>query len=364
MLAEVGSMTPMPSSADSPVGDAAAGEVQDEARKASTIRDVATLAGVSKSTASRALLGQPGVSWKNLEKVQRAVEQLDFVPNQIARSLSRPSPATLGLFLRSAEYPFYGHLAKGFAAEAGVRGYEVLSVSSFDQPDDANYESLMVLAGLRAAGIVVASPVVDPLTIRRVAARVPLVLVGQMGQASNPDVPFVAPDPNDGVVLIEHVVALGHTSVALTAAPPEQSPTQWDRIQAMRDDLEARGISNRIVAIEPETNIVDVVSELHRAAVTAVLCNSDFIALDVLAAAAHLGLSVPDDLSVAGFDGLPPLDHEAIGLTTFRVPAAGLAAAAVELVHKLIRAEELKRGGVFVRGELLVSRTTGTAPAR
>jgi DNA-binding LacI/PurR family transcriptional regulator len=352
-------MSPMPSSADSPGGGS-----QGDTRKASTIRDVALAAGVSKSTASRALLGQPGVSRENLEKVQRAVQQLDFVPNQIARSLSVPSPATLGLFLRNAEYPFYGHLAKGFAREAGLRGYEVLSVSSFDQPDDANYQSLMVLAGLRTAGIVVASPVVDPLTIRRVATRVPLVLVGQMGQASNPDVPFVAPDPNDGVVLIEHVAALGHTSVALTAVPPEQSPTQWVRIQAMRDDLEARGIRNRIVTIEPETDLVDVVSGLHQAAVTAVLCNNDFIALDVLAAAAHLGLSVPGDLSVTGFDGLPPLDHEALGLTTFRIPTAGLAAAAVDLVHKLIQAEKVKRGGVFVPGELLVSRTTGPAPAR
>ncbi len=356
-------MSPMPSSADSPDGVPPSGGSPGDPQKASTIRDVALAAGVSKSTASRALLGQPGVSRANLEKVQRAIEQLDFVPNQIARSLSVPSPATLGLFLRSAEYPFYGHLAKGFAAEAGVRGYEVLSVSSFDQPDDANYQSLMVLAGLRAAGIVVASPVVDPLTIRRVAARVPLVLVGQMGQASNPDVPFVAPDPDDGVVLIEHVAALGHTSVALTAVLPEHSPTQWVRIQRMRTHLEARGIRNRIVTIGPETNFVDLVSGLHEAAVTAVLCNNDFAALDVLAAAAHLGLSVPGDLSVAGFDGLPPFDHEAVGLTTFRVPTAGLAAAAVDLVHKLIRDEEVERGGVFIPGELLISRTTGPAPA-
>lgn len=356
-------MSPMPSS-DSPDAVSQDGVSQGDARKASTIRDVALAAGVSKSTASRALLGQPGVSRANLEKVQRAIQQLDFVPNQIARSLSVPSPATLGLFLRNAEYPFYGHLAKGFVGEAGERGYEVLSVSSFDQPDDANYQSLMVLAGLRAAGIVVASPVVDPLTIQRVAARVPLVLVGQMGQASNPDVPFVAPDPDDGVVLVEHVVALGHTSVALTAVSPEQSPTQWVRIQRMRSHLEARGIRNRIVTVEPGTNLDDLVAGLHQAAVTAVLCNNDFVALDVLAAAAHLGLSVPGDLSVAGFDGLPPFDHEALGLTTYRVPTAGLAAAAVDLVHKLIRSEDVELGGVFVPGDLLVSRTTGPAPTR
>jgi DNA-binding LacI/PurR family transcriptional regulator len=357
-------MKPMSSDADSPEGVSPGGGSQGETRRASTIRDVALAAGVSKSTASRALLGQPGVSQENLEKVRRAIQQLDFVPNQIARSLSVPSPAMLGLFLRSAEGQFYGYLAKEFDCEAGERGYEVLSVSSFDQPDDANYQSLMVLAGLRTAGIVVASPVVDPLTIRRVATRVPLVLVGQMGQPTNPDVPFVAPDPSDGVVLTEHVLALGHTSVALTAAPPEQSPTQWVRIERMRSYLEARGIRNRLVIIRPETSLIDLVSELHQEKVTAVLCNQDFVALDVMAAAAHLGLSIPGDLSVTGFDGFPPFDHEALGLTTFRIATAGLAAGAVDLVHRLIKVEEVDRGGVFVPGELLVGRTTGPAPTR
>lgn len=354
-----GSMSPMPSGADYRDSDSRGGH-----RRASTIRDVASLAGVSKSTASRALLRQPGVSPENLDKVQRAIRQLDFVPNQIARSLSVPSAAMLGLVLRSSESPFYGHLAKAFDGEAGERGYEVLSVVSGDQPDGANYQSLMVLADLRTAGIVVATPVIDPLTIGRVAARVPLVLVGQMGQPDNPDVPFVAPDPNDGQVLIKHVAAFGHTSVALTAFRPEQSPTQWVRIEQMRRHLRTRGIRSRIVTVQPEMNLTDLLAELHQAQVTAVLCNNDFVALDVMVAAADLGLSVPRDLSVTGFDGLPPFDHKAFGLTTYRVPAADMAAAAVKLVDKLVRAEAVDRTGIFLPGELVVGRTTGPAPTR
>ncbi|MFC7622339.1 LacI family DNA-binding transcriptional regulator [Microlunatus sp. GCM10028923] len=331
-------------------------------RKASTIRDVATLAGVSKSTASRALLGQPGVSPENLEKVQQAIRQLDFVPNRIARSLSAPSPAMLGLFLRNSDSPFYGHLAKAFDGEADRRGYEVLSVASGDQTDDANYQSLMVLVGLRTAGIVVATPVVDPLTIRRVAARVPLVLVGQIGQPDNPEVPFVAPDPKDGLVLVDQVLAHGHTSVALTAVPPEQSPTQWVRIEEMQRHLATRGVRHRVVTVQPDTDLSDLVAGLVRDRVTAVLCNNDFVALDVLAAAARLGIAIPGELSVAGFDGLPPFDHEAVGLTTYRVPAAAMAAAAADLVDRLVRGETVDAGGSLLPGELVVGRTTGPAP--
>jgi len=352
-----GSITAMPAGAEHREGHRGS-------KKASTIRDVALLAGVSKSTASRALLGQPGVSPENLDKVQRAIRELDFVPNQIARSLSVPSPAMLGLFLRYSESPFYGHLAKALDGKAGEIGYEVLSVASGDQPDDANYQSLMVLVGLRTAGIVVATPVVDPQTIGRVAARVPVVLVGQMGQPDNPHVPFVAPDPDDGRVLTAHVADLGHQSVALTALLPEKSPTQWVRIERMQRDLQARGIRNRIVTLHPDTNLADLVADLHHDRVTAVLCNNDFVALDVMAAAANLGISVPRDLSVAGFDGLPPFDHEALGLTTYRVPAANMGAAAVELVDKVVQGETVGCDGLFLPGDLVIGRTTGPAPTQ
>jgi LacI family transcriptional regulator len=328
-------------------------------RRPSTIRDVASRAGVSKSTASRALLGQSGVSAENLEKVRQAIQELDFVPNQIARSLSVQSPKILGLFLRSSGSLFYAHLAAAFEEQAGAHGYEVLSVASGDQPDEANHRSLMLLAGLRTAGIVVATPTVYPQTIRQVASRVPLALVGQMGHPENPHVPFVAPDPAQGGVLLDHIINLGHTSIALITYPPEHSPTQWARITWMQKQLETRRFLSRIVVIDFETNLTAVIDELHRTGVTAILCNTDSTALDAIASASHLGLSVPHDLSIAGYDGVPPFDHETIGLTTYRIPIAAMATAAVLLVDKLVRAEEVDGRGILLRGELLEGRTTG-----
>lgn len=330
----------------------------------STIRDVASLAGVSKSTASRALLGQSGVSPENLEKVRQAIQQLDFVPNQIARSLSAKSPAILGLFLRNSASPFYAHLSEAFEDQAGIRGYEVLSVASGDQPDEANYRSLMVLADLRTAGIVVAAPMVDPHTIRQVASRVPLVLAGQMGQPANPDVPFIAPDPSQGEVLIDHVTDLGHTSIALIAYPPERSPTQWARITWMHEELKRRRLLNQLVFIQPETSMTEVIDQLHRAGATAILCNNDWTALDAISATTRLGLSVPRDLSIAGHDGIPPFDHDAFGLTTYRVPVAAMATAAVEIVDKLIREEKVDGNGTLMNGELVEGRTTGRVAAK
>ncbi|MFF0225449.1 LacI family DNA-binding transcriptional regulator [Streptomyces sp. NPDC004629] len=344
-------MTATPSGPDTPRG-----------RRPSTIRDVAALAGVSKSTASRVVLGQGGVSPENVEKVRRAIEQLDFVPNQIARNLTTRSSALLGLFLRHTRSPFYASLATAFEENAGVKGYEVMSLASGDQPDEANYRSLMLMADMRSTGIVVAAPTVEPATIRQVASRVPLVLVGQMGQPSNPGVPYIAPDPQEGRALIDHVVGLGHRAIALLAFSPRQSPTQWARIAWMRDELRHNGLLTSLEVIKPDEDLTNVVDALHRAGTTAILCNNDWTALDAIAAAARLGLSVPDDLSIAGYDGIPPFDHEVLGLTTYRTPLNDMAEAAVRLIDELVRDNHVETGGILLRGELLVGRTTGPAP--
>jgi LacI family transcriptional regulator len=323
---------------------------------------VAALAGVSKSTASRAMLGQEGVSAENQERVRNAVEQLDFVPNQIARSLTARSSAILGLFLRHTRSPFYAHMAGAFEESAGAKGYEVMSLASGDQPDEANYRSLMLMADMRTAGIVVAAPNVDPRTIRQLASRVPLVLVGQMGQPSNPGVPWVAPDPRAAGALIDHVMGLGHRSIALLALSPEQSPTQWARVSWMKDELERRGTFAGLERIEPDEDLTGVIGKLHGEGVTAILCPSDWVAFDALAAAGRLGLSVPGDISITGYDGVPPFDHEVFGLTTYRIPVDAMAEAAVKIIDDLVRDNRIDVGGVLLEGELVVGRTTGPVP--
>lgn len=331
-------------------------------RKHSTIRDVAALAGVSKSTASRAVLGKGGVSAETISRVQQAVEQLDFVPNQLARSMNTSSSAILGLFLRHTRSPFYAHMAGSFEESAGDRGYEVMSLASGDQPDEANYRSLMLMADLRTAGIAVVAPNVDPRTIRQVASRVPLVLVGQMGQAANPGVPFVAPDPTAAKDLIDHLVSLGHKSIALFSLTAAASPTQWTRTSWMREELEARGLLATFVLIDPEEELSEKVSLARDSGATAIMAPSDWVAMDTIAAAHKLGLSVPGDLSITGYDGVPPFDHEVLALTTYRIPLEEMAARAVRILDDLVRDSQAEVGSALLRGSVIVGGTTGPAP--
>ena len=330
-------------------------------RKNSTIRDVAALAGVSKSTASRAVLGQGGVSAETIDRVRHAIEQLDFVPNQIARSMNSTSSAILGLFLRHTRSPFYAHMAGAFEENAGAKGYEVMSLASGDQPDEANYRSLMLMADLRTAGIAVVAPNVDPRTIRQVASRVPLVLVGQMGQPSNPGVPYVAPDPRAAEELIDHLVGLGHSSIAVFSLTQEASPTQWARTSWMRDELERRGLLSDFVFIDPYEDLAEKVARAHEAGATAIMAPSDWVAMDAIAAARRLDLSVPGALSVTGYDGVPPFDHEILALTTYRIPLDKMAETAVKILDDIVRESQTEAGGILLRGEVIVGHTTGPA---
>jgi DNA-binding LacI/PurR family transcriptional regulator len=132
----------------------------------------------------------------------------------------------------------------------------------------------------------------------------------------------------------------------------------------MKQDLDERRLLHRLVVILPDMSMTAVIDDLHRSGVTAVLCNDDASALDAIASAMRLGLAIPGDLSIAGYDGVSPYDHEAIGLTTYRIPIAAMAATAVELVDKFVNAEQVHGHGAFLRGELVEGRTTGPAIAR
>lgn len=331
-------------------------------RKSSTIRDVAALAGVSKSTASRAMLGQGGVSAETIDRVRHAIEQLDFVPNQIARSMNSSSSAILGLFLRHTRSPFYAHMAGAFEENAGAKGYEVMSLASGDQPDEANYRSLMLMADLRTAGIAVVAPNVDPRTIRQAASRVPLVLVGQMGQPSNPGVPYIAPDPRAAEELIDHLAALGHRSIAVFSLTQDAAPTQWARTSWMRAELARRGMLSNFVIVDPLEDFTERISNARDEGATAIMAPSDWVAMDVIAASRKLGLRVPEDISVTGYDGVPPFDHEVLALTTYRIPLDEMASAAVKILDDLVNDNRVDAGGVLLRGELIVGETAGPAP--
>lgn len=182
-----------------------------------------------------------------------------------------------------------------------------------------------------------------------------------MGQPSNPGVPYVAPDPRAAEELIDHLVGLGHSSIAVLSLTQEASPTQWARTSWMRDELERRGLLSDFVFIDPYEDLAEKVARAHEAGATAIMAPSDWVAMDAIAAARRLGLSVPGALSVTGYDGVPPFDHEILALTTYRIPLEKMAETAVRILDDIVRENQTEAGGILLRGEVIVGQTTGPA---
>ena len=287
-----------------------------------TIDDVAAQAGVGIATVSRVLNDSPKVSATTRAKVQAAMAALDYRPNPLARGLSTGRSHSIG-----AVVPFFTHASaverlRGVVAGLASAGYDLV-LFDVESPEHRS-EHLAALARRdRAAGLLVISlpPPPDELA-RLVGAGVPVVLVDAHGEG----VPVVCTDDVHGGRLAgDHLVELGHRRIAFIGEPPDNpfgftATTLRERgFRTVLDDVGLEPVAveycehDRLVARDVATALLQ-----SRDRPTAIFASSDVQASGVLLAAADLGLRVPDDLSVIGFDDIEISSYA--GLTTVRQP--------------------------------------------
>lgn len=319
-----------------------------------TLADVARAAGVSVSTASRALAGAAVVATATRERVRRAAVELGYEPNLAARQLVTGQGQAIALVLPDIANPFYAGVAKGM--QQRVRAEGLTAVFADTDEDPRTERSVLAQMAPVAARLVLASPRLDDDAIREVAARARVVLVNREADG----LPAVTGDNADGVrQALVHLHALGHRRVGYAGGPA----TSWS------DAARRRGLA----AAPPGLEVVDLgafrpgagggvqAADLALAAgVTAVLAFNDQLALGVLGRLADRGVAVPDRLSVVGFDDIPVARLLAPSLTSVAVPAGELGRTAVEL---LLDGERTEPGLRTLPVELQVRRSTGE-PAR
>jgi LacI family transcriptional regulator len=327
-----------------------------------TLRDVARAVRVAASTVSRALAGDARISPATRRQVERAARRLGYAPNALARGLAGGGADVLAVVVpRSAEYTFTSpfHLAalKGVSRVLQESGH--LLLLSF--LEDRDYVALH-RSGLCRGVIVLMSRTGD----RRIAAlarqRVPTVLIP--GDASLPGVPSLTFDvAGSTAAATRHLLALGHRRIGFIGGVPS-SLLHRDRLAAFRQVLVAGGVPAE-PALEAETNFtgaeaydraLELLGRAERP--TALLCSNDVMTDAALAAAQHLGLAVPDDLSLVSLAGLPGprpgapaiarviLDFEQAGATAATLLLKRVADPAAPAEAVLLPAEFDPRGSV------------------
>ncbi|MFJ4210576.1 LacI family DNA-binding transcriptional regulator [Paenarthrobacter sp. NPDC089675] len=306
------------------------------------IKDVAVAAGVSVTTVSHVLneVSYARVSPETRDKVRSAAEQLGYGPNRLAQALRTQRTGMLGLVSEEiATTPHAGRIILGADEAAKARGYNLMIINT---PGSASLESrqadVQALLERRVDGILYATMYHRNVELPANLGSVPSVLVDSV--ATDGNITAVIPDEDGGArAAVGALLEAGHTRVGFINNT-DDVPATRERLHAFRATLNEAGLDGDAAPVESEVSEVDggyaaarrILSPEDPADVpTALFCYNDRMAMGAYRAAAELGLRIPEDLSVVGFD-----DQELIaanlypGLTTVALPHYEMGAWAAE----------------------------------
>lgn len=305
--------------------------------RAHTRADVARRAGTSTAVVSYVLNGGPRpVAPATRARVEKAIEELNYRPDRIARALAARRTETLGLVVPDITNPFMSDVARAVEAAASARGYTVLLANSaIDQKrEQAHIEHLI---DRRVDGILLASVGLEPAFAEEInRSGVPVVVLDR--RVDGLDGATVTVDNAGGALeAASHLIGHGHRRVACITGPPALRPTA-ERRKGWAEAVAGHGLARRAcpvvtARIDRRAGYDAAIRLIRRPRPpTAVFVATDEQAFGVLRAAADLGLVVPDDLAVASFDGIAQAAYAVPGLTTMAQPVDNMAGRAVDLV--------------------------------
>src|SRR5690349_254401 len=309
--------------------------------------DIARLAGVSQSTVSRVMNHDPRISAATQTRVEQAMSSLGYRPNAAARTLITGRSNLMGLVVSNITNPFYPELIETIASAAAEHDYTVVLCNT-QESEDLQLSMLDLLIEHQVDGAILTSPLRESaLEIgRRGLDRVPLVTVNRKMRGQHLDSVHLD-NVVAGKLVAEHLWNLGHRRIAFIGGLRSAS-TNSDRLGGVRTALRRLGmpLPREYVRNGEFTwqHGYDAANTLLHQPVrpTALICADDLLALGVMDAAADIGLEIPRDVALVGFDDIRVAALRQVALTTVRQPVAEMGRRAVDL---------------------LMARITGTAPA-
>jgi LacI family transcriptional regulator len=330
----------------------------------SNIREVALRAGVSTTTVSHVINNTRYVSEDVRLRVQDAIRATNYQPNALARSLRRGKTHTIGLILPDSGNPFFAEIGRAVEGVAFAKGYSVIFCNT--EGDLAREDFyLEVLAKKRVDGIILVSggrPSQSFLQIH--VQKTPLVVVDR--DSSELAIDTVLTDNlNGGLLATRHLIHLGHTRIACLAGPSSVSPSA-QRVLGYRQALEEAGLpyEERLVlrgdylAASGWILARELLSLPDRS--TAIFACNDMMAIGVLRAAAEMGLNIPADLALVGFDNIELAAYTHPPLTTVAQDKQKIGEIAVSLLVDKIDHQEMNGRRELLQPKLVIRKSCGS----
>lgn len=340
-----------------------------------TIQQVADHAGVSRSTVSRVINEYPHVRPEVREKVLRSISELNYRPNRLARSLRRQQSNSVGVVVRQQKTPFSSELGYSIENILFRNGYHSLLCST-DGDYDKETEYVDMLIDLQVTGVILRPSrqiTQSPKNIEKLLDNDIHVVVVDVQMPDTKVSQVLSQNTQGGYDGVNYLVSLGHRHIAIIAPEIDRSP-KLD----FPGNLRIRGIQRAFSELEEVADPVYLFStEASRfdngyfgakqllkthPQITAIFTITDMVAIGVMHAARELGIQVPDDLSVLGYDGIPISSYVIPQLSTMAQPITEMGEMAARTLLDLMNEDDVPIRSIILENRLHIRGST--APPR
>lgn len=328
-----------------------------------TITDVAQRSGLSKTTVSRVINNHPYVSDRKREAVLKAMEELGYAPNPSARRLRGQSTKTIGVIVPRIVNPFFAYLINSIEQAAYKEGYQVLMFQS-NEDKEKEIAFLSLLKTKHVDGVIMTSIENDWEIIQAYKSFGAIVLCNDY--VDQAEVPTIRLNQTKGAYIgIKHLIEKGHSKIAYcTGGLFDQQGKGKDRNLGFQEAMNEAGfpINPQWIFINQHTiedgrNVVKQLLEMKERP-TAIFTGSDEVAAGVMMEAKEVGVHIPNELAVVGFDDQPLAEILEPKLTTIRQPVDQMGEKAFEAMLQVLENPDLIMNVEELPIELIVRQST------
>lgn len=333
-----------------------------------TIKEVAKLCGVGVSTVSRAINNHPDINEATKQMILDTIKKYNYVPNNSARNLKRSDSNTIAVLIKGISNPFFGDMIQVFEREIKKKKYTFV-LQHVEEMEDEVDVALQLEKEKRLKGIVFLGGLINHTEEKLSRLTVPFVIsTGDSAQIGGSFASVTVDDERESCRMVEYLIGCGHEKIALLTAGRGNASIGLLRLNGYREALRAHEIPYReelVVWSKDDTpvysmeNGYEMTKELLDSGreFTCIYAISDSMAVGACKALFDAGKRVPEDYSVAGFDGLSLAAYYEPSITTIRQPRREMAEATIKLMFDLIKKKPVEKRQIF-EADLIIGKST------
>lgn len=330
---------------------------------ATTIKDVAKKANVSITTVSKIINGKADdISKSTIERVQSVIDELNYKPNRLARSMILKKTKTVGLIIPDVQNPFFTKMVRGAEDAANEREYNIFFCNTDDDiGKEISYMNMLIEKSVDGI-VLVGAAHRDKIKEKEMELKLPIVTVDRDVNFENIDATVSVDNFIGAYEAVKHLIGLGHKEIVYISGSLGIKPTK-DRmsgyVKALEDSgfkLDDNNIYHGDYTSEFGEEIVNKIVGLENK--TAIFCGNDMIALGVLKSLKRKGIRVPEDISIVGYDDIDLVSLISPELTTISQPSYELGKKSMNVLIDIIEKENEYLEDTILETNLIIREST------